>query len=191
MGPETSAAAGSQSIVPNVGRAGFGGVAAPTRRGLLAWSGWATMGLIGLQAAAAFLVYFWPRKRGAFGTRISAGSPSDYQVDAVRYFVDGKFYLVRLEAGFLALYQRCPHLGCTVPWVPQEQREYEGTTVRGLFHCPCHGSTYLRNGQVIKGPAPRSMDIMRIALVNGRLVVDTGAIQKRDAWHPDQALKVE
>ena len=63
----------------------------------------------------------------------------------VKYFVDGKFYLVRLEEGFIALYQKCVHLGCTVPWRPEFEWPYEGQTVKGLFRCPCHGSTFNRN----------------------------------------------
>jgi cytochrome b6-f complex iron-sulfur subunit len=61
--------------------------------------------------------------------------------------------------------------------------------VKGLFRCPCHGSTYLRNGQIIFGPAPRPLDYMQISLVDGKLVVNTGAIKKREHWEPDQAFK--
>jgi len=50
---------------------------AETRRGALAASGWMLMALMGLKAAVAFVVYFWPRKTGAFGSVISAGKVSD------------------------------------------------------------------------------------------------------------------
>ena len=60
----------------------------------------------------------------------------------------------------------------------------------GLFRCPCRGSTYLRTGQIIFGPAPRSMDYMRVSLAGGRLVVDTGAITKRESYGPSQAYRV-
>jgi cytochrome b6-f complex iron-sulfur subunit len=145
--------------------------------------------VLGLQAAIAFIVFFWPRKLGTFGGMISAGAPADYQVNDVKYFVDGKFYLVRLEEGFMALYQKCVHLGCTVPWRPEFEWPYEGQVVKGLFRCPCHGSTYLRNGQIIFGPAPRPLDYMQISLVDGKLVVNTGAIKKREHWLPEQAFK--
>ena len=29
---------------------------------------------------------------------------------------EGKFYVTRVPEGFFALYWKCPHLGCTVPW---------------------------------------------------------------------------
>ena len=157
-----------------------------TRRGLLAFAGWSTIALIGLQGLVAFLFYFWPRKTGTFGSRVSVGSPNDFKVDEVKYFVDGKFYMVRLQEGFMALYQKCPHVGCTVPW--RADFNFEGKT--GWFRCPCHGSTYDRTGQIVFGPAPRPMDYMRIANDGGRLVVDTGAIRKRDKWDPSQAFRV-
>ena len=165
---------------------GPGGGASSTRRGLLAFFGWSTIALVSLQATVAFLFYFWPRKTSSFGGLVSAGNAADYKVGDVKYFVEGKFYLSRLDEGFIALYQRCPHVGCTVPWRP----DFELQGNRGLFRCPCHGSTYLRNGQIIFGPAPRPMDYMRMTNEGGRLVVNTGRIQKRDAWNPSQALRV-
>ena len=161
-----------------------------TRRGLLAFFGWGTIALVSLQAVVAFLFYFWPRKTSTFGGLVSAGNAADYKVGDVKYFVEGKFYLSRLEEGFMALYQKCPHVGCTVPWRPEFELPDQAPGVKGLFRCPCHGSTYLRNGQIIFGPAPRPMDYMRITNEGGRLVVNTGRIMKRPAWDPAQALKV-
>ena len=163
--------------------------ATDTRRGMLAWAGWGTMALLALQGVVAFVMFFWPRKTGTFGTRVSVGNPADYKVGDVKYFVDGKFYLSRLEEGFIALYQKCVHLGCTVPWRPEFEWPHEGQVIRGLFRCPCHGSTYLRNGQIIYGPAPRPLDYMVMSVDGGRLVVDTGNIKKREAWDPSQALR--
>src|SRR5438874_459416 len=177
-----------------------GGADTTTRRGLLAFLGWGTMAVVGLQAAVAFIVFFWPRKLGTFGAKLSVGDPAQYKEGDVKYFVDGKFYLVRLGAndelvgnaagGFLALYQKCVHLGCTVPWRPEFTWPFEGKTVQGLFKCPCHGSTYLKNGQIIFGPAPRPLDYMKITNEGGKLVVDTSAIKKREKWDPSQAFKV-
>jgi cytochrome b6-f complex iron-sulfur subunit len=167
------------------------GGAAPsaTRRNFLAFAGWGTMLIISLQAAIAFIVFFWPRKLGTFGGPVSVGAPSDFQVGDVKYFVEGKFYLSRVEEGFLALYQRCVHLGCTVPWRPEFEWPYQGQAIKGLFRCPCHGSTYLRNGQIIFGPAPRPLDYMQITNQGGRLVVNTGVIRQREHWEPSQAFQ--
>ena len=72
-----------------------------------------------------------------------------------------------LEAGVVALYQKCPHLGCRVPECVTSQ----------WFECPCHGSQYNRVGEKRGGPAPRGMDrfAMRVS-GDGVLTVDTGTI---------------
>jgi len=165
---------------------------APTsRRGFLTWAYLSGLGLVTLQAAIAFLVFFWPRKTGVFGSKVTLGKAGDYPVGSVTYFIEGKFYLVRLPEGFLALYQKCPHLGCVVPWRPDFTWDYQGKPVTGLFRCPCHGSTYLKNGQLIYGPAPRPMDLMKISIdPQGRIVVDTGAITLRAKHEDSQVFKV-
>ena len=56
--------------------------------------------------------------------------------------------LTGMEAGIIALYQKCPHLGCRVPNCDTSQ----------WFECPCHGSQYNRVGEKKGGPAPRGMD---------------------------------
>ena len=185
------AAAGAASAAGATGATVAGeligsGDAGATRRRLLAWSGWGTIALVGLQAAVAGLAYFWPRRVAPVGIRVTAGAPEDYRVGDVRYFAEGKFYLVRLDEGFLALSQKCPHLGCTVPW--KADLEEHGT--RGLFKCPCHSSTYLPNGQIVAGPAKRPMDTMAIRLQGGKLLVDTAAITRRERWSPEQAFRI-
>ncbi|HEY8678334.1 MAG TPA: ubiquinol-cytochrome c reductase iron-sulfur subunit [Candidatus Dormibacteraeota bacterium] len=47
-----------------------------------------------------------------------------------------------------ALSARCTHLGCTVHWVPADNR----------FRCPCHGSQFAADGTVLHGPAQRPLD---------------------------------
>jgi cytochrome b6-f complex iron-sulfur subunit len=99
---------------------------------------------------------------------------------------EGKFYLSHVPDGLVALYWKCAHLGCTVPWKPNE--EFQGNV--GIFRCPCHGSTYLRNGQNVAGPAPRPLDIMEITVAGGRISVNTGKITQRPRATPDDAVKV-
>ncbi|HTA81389.1 MAG TPA: Rieske (2Fe-2S) protein [Bacteroidia bacterium] len=46
------------------------------------------------------------------------------------------------NGNFVALYDVCPHAGCTIQFNSRNQ-----------FPCPCHGSLFDENGNVINGPA--------------------------------------
>jgi cytochrome b6-f complex iron-sulfur subunit len=71
------------------------------------------------------------------------------------------------EIGIVALYQRCVHLGCRVPFCPTSQ----------WFECPCHGSKYNRVGEKKAGPAPRGLDrFYATQSSDTSIVVDTGTI---------------
>ncbi len=72
-----------------------------------------------------------------------------------------------LGGGIVALYQKCPHLGCRVPSCLTSQ----------WFECPCHGSKYNQVGEKRGGPAPRGMDRFATEIgADGSLTVDTGTI---------------
>jgi cytochrome b6-f complex iron-sulfur subunit len=71
-----------------------------------------------------------------------------------------------MEAGYVALYQKCPHLGCRVPSCVTSQ----------WFECPCHGSQYNQVGEKKGGPAPRGMDRFPMEAKNDTLTVDTGTV---------------
>ena len=72
-----------------------------------------------------------------------------------------------LDGGIVALYQKCPHLGCRVPECVTSQ----------WFECPCHGSKYNQVGEKRGGPAPRGMDRFAVEIgADGSLIVDTGTI---------------
>ncbi|NIA30878.1 MAG: Rieske 2Fe-2S domain-containing protein [Actinobacteria bacterium] len=70
---------------------------------------------------------------------------------------------------FFALSAVCTHLGCTVAW------KSEGITghKEGIFLCPCHGSEFTKEGDVIRGPARRHLDRYHMAVDEGQLIVDT------------------
>jgi cytochrome b6-f complex iron-sulfur subunit len=146
---------------------------AVSRRKLLRWVGWTGILLVLGQLLVSFLPFFWPRKVGAFGGRVLAGNVSDYEVGDVKKITEGKFFISRVPEGFLALWQRCPHLGCSVPW-DANGPSLDSIKPQGRFNCPCHGSQYDRYGQIIQGPAPRPMDLFPITIENGRIYVQTG-----------------
>jgi cytochrome b6-f complex iron-sulfur subunit len=152
-----------------------------TRRNFLGWAfGVALIGLFG-QAGAALLQFFKPRiEPGTFGGKVTAGQVDEFQPGTVSHVPKGRFYVSRLEdGGMLALWQRCTHLGCTVPWREDEHQ----------FHCPCHSSLFNTKGEVIGGPAPRPLDLFPIEIVEGQVVVDTGASITRQQFDPSQETR--
>jgi cytochrome b6-f complex iron-sulfur subunit len=146
------------------------------------------LGAILTQSIACFVNFYFPLRVGTFGGKILAGKPEELKLGEPKYVRDGKFYLSRVPDGLLALYQKCPHLGCVVPWRPDDPTE-DQVAGKGRFNCPCHGSIYDRFGVIRAGPAPRPMDIMAITIENGNLIVDTGKITQRTKYEPGQAFK--
>jgi cytochrome b6-f complex iron-sulfur subunit len=129
---------------------------------------WKILGL-GLVVEAGWTSYdlLKPPKSSAFGGLVDAGSIADYMEEgAVQYFLDGRFYVTMYQGGLRALYQKCPHLGCRIPFCESSDQ----------FECPCHGSTYNVIGEYLTGPAPRGMDRFPITISGDRVVVDTSTV---------------
>jgi cytochrome b6-f complex iron-sulfur subunit len=126
----------------------------------------------------------WPKKVGSFGSTIRVGDVAQFPPGSVTRVPEGRFYLVHTRpeegGGFLALYWKCVHLGCTVPWREAEDGTYGGKTYKGIFRCPCHGSQYIITGQNFAGPAPRPLDVMEVQITGGTVSVNTGKITKRE-----------
>jgi cytochrome b6-f complex iron-sulfur subunit len=71
-----------------------------------------------------------------------------------------------VAGNLMALFQRCVHLGCRVPWC---------ATAVG-FECPCHGSKYNSIGEYFAGPAGRNLDRFAVEVVDDRFIIKTGTI---------------
>jgi cytochrome b6-f complex iron-sulfur subunit len=140
------------------------------RRTIFRWAGWGTIMLLLAQWSAGFVGFFTPKKVGAFGGEISAGAVTDFQVGEVKVIQEGKFYISRVPQGVLALWWKCPHLGCTVPWKADDP-SMDQLANKGRFNCPCHGSIYDRFGQIVQGPAPRPMDLFPTEVRDGKIFV--------------------
>lgn len=138
----------------------------PTRREVLR-TGW-KVGGAALVGAAGYTAYeaLNPLAAGTAGGRIDVGSPSNFQSGTATYFAEGRFYVVSVKDQLFALSQKCPHLGCRIPYCDSS----------GRFECPCHGSVFDLAGEWIKGPSPRGMDRFQVSLKNDSVVVDTGVV---------------
>lgn len=134
---------------------------------------WAATGAITLVASGAVGLQFFAPKvvDGAFGGVFNVGAVDEFPLGSVTPVTNGRFYVVRLQdGGFLALYQKCTHLGCAVPWEPES----------GQFVCPCHASAFEMDGNVINAPAPRPLDRFPVTITDGIVSVDTGNRIERD-----------
>ena len=148
--------------------------------------------LLGISAfGAGVLAFLWPSSSGGFGSKISVGKISDIEGKIATgggfaYYPEGRMWITAypanalekarevysapehagMEAGVVALYQKCVHLGCRVP----------SCATSKWFECGCHGSYYNQAGEKKAGPAPRGLDRFAMEVSNGALTVNTGLI---------------
>jgi len=145
---------------------------------------WLFLGLVALAELIWVSVSFLrPKKLKKSETAqsvITAGPVDRFEPGSVTAFPQGRFYLARLEnGGFLALSRECTHLGCTVPWVEEENR----------FVCPCHASVFDIRGVVISPPAPRPLDIYPVTIENNVVIVDVSKSVERKRFEVGQVVR--
>ncbi len=164
-----------------------------TRRQFMGRIWWGLAGLLALEAGGGFALSLWPQfKSGGFGGKVKIGSLEelkDIPVGTVTYVREARVYLSRVESGFLALYRKCTHLGCVVPWRDDDPSE-DDLAAMGRFNCPCHSSIFDRFGLVQGGPAPRPLDIFPISIEDGELTVDTSTPIQRSGFDESQAAGI-
>lgn len=152
-----------------------------------------TMGLSTF--GAANIAFLWPRPTAGFGSKVKIGTISSVNdviassspAVSFSYFSEAQTYLQPypmdsatqqaaeavysgtvlqgIKMGYVALWQKCPHLGCKVPSCSTSQ----------WFECPCHGSQYNRVGEKKAGPAPRGMDRFPVIIDGDKVIIDTGS----------------
>jgi cytochrome b6-f complex iron-sulfur subunit len=162
-----------------------------TRRQFFNRSIVATMAFSLSAFGAASLAFLWKPGAGGFGSKINVGRIDDIRAkiadgDGFAYYPEGRMWvtefpsealskaeavysppeLTGMEAGLIALWQKCPHLGCRVPSCATSQ----------WFECPCHGSQYNQAGEKKGGPAPRGMDRFAMEVSGDSFTVDTGTV---------------
>jgi len=132
------------------------------------------------EAGAVGLAFLRARSlEGEFGETVVAGAVSSFELGTVTEFPQKRFFLVRApDGGFLALYRRCPHLGCNVNWD-------EGAH---CFNCPCHASSFDLYGDYRSAPVPRPLDIFNVQITDQRVVVDTSRVLRREEFEDVQLV---
>jgi len=126
------------------------------------------------------LAFLWPRRKGPkVETVFIAGKVSDFKVGQVTPFRKERSFILRTGEGFLAISGVCPHLHCIVNWNEMQKK----------FECPCHGAKFNEFGEVLEGPPPRPLDLYRLQIAAGNLVVDTASPIERNKFDPSQLVK--
>ena len=70
-------------------------------------------------------------------------------------------WVLRRDRDVIAFAPHCTHLGCGYHWEARKEH----------FVCPCHASTFSKEGDVLSGPAPRPLDRFETRVEGARLWV--------------------
>ncbi|MBZ5647423.1 MAG: ubiquinol-cytochrome c reductase iron-sulfur subunit [Acidobacteriia bacterium] len=93
--------------------------------------------------------------------RFKVGPPEQFASGSETAFPEEGLVMFHDSGGFYAISTTCTHLGCAVG------RSKDG------FACPCHGSRFDANGDVVGGPAPRPLAWLEVSrAADGQLVVN-------------------
>ena len=114
------------------------------------------VGILGALGAVRLTYPDISQKQGLF--RI--GRPEDFPLHTFTFIRQKNIFIYRDRTSIKSVSAICTHLGCVL------QKTDSG------FRCPCHGSNYDKQGGVLSGPAPRSLDWLKMEFSHdGQLVV--------------------
>ncbi len=137
----------------------------PPRREFLTRVGVGACAAAALGSGLVTLDFLKPKVLFEPPTTFHAGSPADFPEGTVRFNREQRTYVIGAAEGVYALSAVCTHLGCITRYLSDEN----------VIACPCHGSRFDLEGNVVHGPAPRPLPWLEVkADASGRLLVDTG-----------------
>jgi len=102
-----------------------------------------------------------------------AGAVGDYTAPTWKIFrgATQKAIVGRDAMGFFALSTVCPHENCDVHFRTGGAAATESAD--GGLSCPCHSSRFTGDGSFVSGPANRPLRGVGVAIVEGRVRVNT------------------
>jgi cytochrome b6-f complex iron-sulfur subunit len=93
--------------------------------------------------------------------RFRIGPPDAFTPGTAQVIPGRNVRVIANAGGIAALSMTCTHLGCVVD------------EMEDGFSCPCHGSMFGPQGEVLSGPAPRGLRWLEVSMAaDGSLVVD-------------------
>lgn len=135
-----------------------------TRRRICQITGLAACGAAAAGATVFSADFLKPRALFEPPTRFTLGPPETVDVGDVVNEESFRAYVIRRSDGFRALSSVCTHLGCITRYRAGER----------IITCPCHGSRFDLDGEVLAGPAPRPLLWLEIEVTSrGEIEVDT------------------
>jgi len=137
------------------------------RRQFFVKMGAGSLSVAGLGGCIFGLQYLAPSVLYEPSPIVNVGKPEHYAIDSVTLDARYGIFVVRLQDGFYSLSAVCTHLGCLSVWKPDAE----------VIACPCHGSSFQRDGSIIAGPAPRPLPWLRMWIADdGNLMVDRSTV---------------
>ena len=153
----------------------------------------AGMGLLSLEFLGGTLAFLWPGSADGMGVMHRLGTLEEINAAYPEWahgkpieFRPARAFVVNVPAAtamamgepaevtdptaaqILALWRKCPHLGCMIP---------QACESRSRFQCYCHQSTYNIIGEKLElGPAPRGMDRFPVRITGSVVMVDTSEL---------------
>jgi len=116
--------------------------------------------LLGLGGLIRFLGY---QTEPSSPGKVNIGLLAKYPLGSRTYLPEVPAILVHNESGFSAMSLTCTHLGCTVK------------TDENGYLCPCHGSRFGKDGEVLHGPAQEVLPRLDVETTkDGNLIVNLG-----------------
>ena len=165
-----------------------------SRRGFLRRMLGVGTAILSLEFAFGTVNFLWPQIREGLGAKFRVGTIADVLTAEPRFaqgwpyaYNPARTFLVNVPAAkelalgndvslpdpaasdLLALWRKCPHLGCLVPAPCESITRYQ---------CRCHQSTYNILGEkMFKGPAERGLDRFTVLIEDdGMIVIDTSQL---------------
>ena len=70
------------------------------------------------------------------------------------------FIITKNNSSMKIFSSKCSHLGCRITRMEENE-----------FVCPCHGSRYNLSGDVIKGPAQKSLKLLQVEKDKNKIII--------------------